>query len=64
MSDWTWVALGYLVAYGGITGYAISLHRRTTRARRRESELEHPGESDPPGPGRPAALDRREAGLG
>lgn len=39
MSDWGWVAFGYVVVYGGLVLYATFLARRHRIARHR---LEHP----------------------
>lgn len=35
MSEWSWVFLGYAIAYGMIVGYLLSLRLRQARARRR-----------------------------
>lgn len=38
MSEWSWILLGYGVAYGSLGGYLLSLHRRRTSLRRRLEE--------------------------
>lgn len=40
MSDWGWVAFGYVVVYGGIAGYAVFLAVRIRKARGRLNGLE------------------------
>lgn len=35
MSEWAWVTAGYVIAYGGLAGYALSLVRRVRTLRRR-----------------------------
>ena len=39
MSDWSYVTLAYLVAWGGVTAYAVALARRVIAARRLEQRL-------------------------
>lgn len=39
MSEWTWVAVGFLVAYGSLAGYVAILARRVVRVRRQEEKL-------------------------
>jgi hypothetical protein len=34
MSDWGWVGVAYVVVYGTLIGYSVSLARRVRRARR------------------------------
>ena len=33
MNDWGWVTAAYVVVYGGLIGYVVSLFVRTRRAR-------------------------------
>ena len=35
MSEWDWVTAGYVIAYGGLVGYVLSLARRVWGLRRR-----------------------------
>ena len=35
MADWAWVAAGFGVAYGAVTGYLLWLHRRWVGIRSR-----------------------------
>lgn len=35
MSEWSWVFLGYTIAYTAIAGYLLSLRVRQARAKRR-----------------------------
>ena len=39
MSEWSWVALGYGIAYAAILGYGVSLVRRRAVVRRQRAEL-------------------------
>jgi hypothetical protein len=34
MSDWAWVTVAYVVVYGTLIAYAVTLERRVRRARR------------------------------
>jgi len=39
VSDWSYVTLAYVVAWGGVVVYAVALARRVTSARRLERPL-------------------------
>jgi len=35
MSEWAWVTAGYVIAYGSLAGYTLTLVRRARALRRR-----------------------------
>lgn len=39
MSEWAWVAVGFVVAYGSLAGYILLLTRRSVRVRRERDRL-------------------------
>ena len=39
MSDWSWVAVGFGIAYGGVAGYVLALLRRARRVRRQRGDV-------------------------
>ena len=39
MSDWTYITIAYVLAWGGLTVYALTLARRVLQARRLERRL-------------------------
>ena len=39
MSEWLWVAVGFLVAYGSILGHFALLHRSRARVQRQADNL-------------------------
>jgi hypothetical protein len=38
MSEWSWVTLGYLAAYGALAGYVTTLLRKAVTLRRRRDK--------------------------